>query len=184
MLKIVTMTYMPWSGSHFFPHLHHFKFPLRLPFFPFITLHSFHSSHMPPLIGLRPLTMLHHPPSFLKNIYLAVLYLSCSVWDLWSLLWQAGSLFLYLFSCGMQTWLWHVGSSSLTVDWTPGPMHWERRVLPTGPPGKHIISWMSSLHPFLALFYLSFVALVSLLLPQKSFLEPESQWIASYSFLW
>ena len=54
----------------------------HITFFPFLTFHSFHSSHMPPLIDLRPLTMLHHPSSFLKNIYLAVLYLSCSVWDL------------------------------------------------------------------------------------------------------
>ena len=41
--------------------------------------------------------------------------------------------------------IWHVGSlvaaygvrsSSLSRDGTPGPLHWEHRVLATGPPGK------------------------------------------------
>ena len=30
----------------------------------------------------------------------------------------------------------HVGSSSLTRDWTPGPRHWKRRIITTGPLGK------------------------------------------------
>ena len=48
-------------------------------------------------------------------------------------------IFIYLFgfSCGtLDLYLWHVGSSSLTRDQTPGLLHWARRVLATGPPGK------------------------------------------------
>ena len=55
-------------------------------------------------------------------------------------------LFIYLFwlhwvlvvacrlSCSM-----HVGCNSLTRDWTQGPLHWECRVLPTGPPGRSLL---------------------------------------------
>ena len=32
--------------------------------------------------------------------------------------------------------LWHAGSSSLTRDGTPAPLHWELGVLATGPPGE------------------------------------------------
>ena len=54
---------------------------------------------------------------FLISIHLAVPGLSCC--------------------CGMQasSQLQHVGSSSLTKDWTPDSLHWELRVLATGPPG-------------------------------------------------
>ena len=38
---------------------------------------------------------------------------------------------VHTLSCGM-----HAGSSSLTRDRTPGPLHWEHGVLPTGPPGS------------------------------------------------
>ena len=62
--------------------------------------------------------------------------------------------FIYLFGCtgwhvgsfGGSMWnlklhlanslLWHVGSSSLTRNWTWASLHWERRVLATGPLGK------------------------------------------------
>ena len=87
---------MPWSGSCLFPHLHHFNFPLCLPFFPFLTFHSFHSSHMPTLIDLRPLTCCTTFLLFLKIfIWLGrILAAVCGI--LWSLLWHAGSLFIYL----------------------------------------------------------------------------------------
>ena len=32
--------------------------------------------------------------------------------------------------------VWHAGSSSLTRDGNPAPLHWELRVLATGPPGE------------------------------------------------
>ena len=41
-----------------------------------------------------------------------------------------------IFSFGMWSQLWHVGSSSLTRDRTRAPLHWDRRVLATGPPGS------------------------------------------------
>ena len=31
-----------------------------------------------------------------------------------------------------------MGSSSLTRDWTPGPWHWKRGIITTGPPGKSL----------------------------------------------
>ena len=46
-----------------------------------------------------------------------------------------------IFGLNFRMWvlqLWHVGSSSLTRDWTLGPLLWELRVLATGPPGKHL----------------------------------------------
>ena len=52
-------------------------------------------------------------------------------------------IFIYLaapnLSCGMgdlRLLLQHMVSSSLTKEWTPGSLHWERGVLATGPPGK------------------------------------------------
>ena len=60
---------------------------------------------------------------FLKNIYL--FSFSCGTWDLY---------------------LWHVGSSSVTRDQTPGHLQWESRVLAAGPPGK------SHLYTFYLLF--------------------------------
>ena len=36
--------------------------------------------------------------------------------------------------------LWHVGSSFLTKDGTWHPLHWEHKVLATGPPGKSLVS--------------------------------------------
>ena len=42
--------------------------------------------------------------------------------------------------------LWHAGSSSLTRDGTPAPLHWELGVLATGPPGE------SQTHCFLTAF--------------------------------
>ena len=42
--------------------------------------------------------------------------------------------------------LWHAGSSSLTRDGNPAPLHWELRVLATGPPGE------SQTHCFLTAF--------------------------------
>ena len=50
------------------------------------------------------------------------------------------SVFIY-FGCS-GSWVWHVESSCLTRDWTQAPLHWELRVLATGPPGK------SPLHSF------------------------------------
>ena len=56
----------------------------------------------------------------MKNIYLlislALPYLGCGMWDLE---------------------FWEVGSSSLTRDQTQAPLHWEHRVLATGPSGKY-----------------------------------------------
>ena len=43
---------------------------------------------------------------------------------------------LLLFVGCTSSYLWHVGSSSLTRDRTLGPLHWERRVLAPGPPRK------------------------------------------------
>ena len=38
---------------------------------------------------------------------------------------------IFSFHWSMQDpWLWHLGSSSLTKDWTPGPLHWKHGVLP------------------------------------------------------
>ena len=42
--------------------------------------------------------------------------------------------------------LWHAGSSSLTRDGTPAPLHWELGVLATGPPRE------SQTHCFLTAF--------------------------------
>ena len=59
-------------------------------------------------------------------------------------------LFIYLaapgLSCGIQDLqLWHAGSivAACTIQFpdqgsNPGPLHWECRVLPTGPPGKSL----------------------------------------------
>ena len=56
---------------------------------------------------------------------------------------RAGSSFV--FSCsGANSWLQHVGSSSLTRDRTPGPMHWKQGVLVTGPPGKSLLPFLTS----------------------------------------
>ena len=60
-------------------------------------------------------------------IYLAVLGLSCNTG---------------IFSLRpANSWLWHVGSSSLTRDRTlpPHPLHWEHRVLATGPARESLI---------------------------------------------
>ena len=45
------------------------------------------------------------------------------------------SFFLFPFGCA-RFQLWHVGSSSLTRDGSPGSLHWEHDLLITGPPGK------------------------------------------------
>ena len=39
--------------------------------------------------------------------------------------------------------LWYVGFSSLTRDWTPGPLLWDRGVLATGPPGKSLLQFFT-----------------------------------------
>jgi len=48
----------------------------------------------------------------------------------------------------VNSWLWHVESSSLTRDWTRAPLHWDHRILTTGPLGK---SW------FLLIFHVSLI---------------------------
>ena len=45
-------------------------------------------------------------------------------------------LFIWLHTQGLRSLLLHTGSSSLTRDRTPRPLHWEYRVLATGPPGE------------------------------------------------
>ena len=51
----------------------------------------------------------------------------------------------FVFSCSSaNSWLQHVGSSSLTRDRTPGPMHWKQGVLVTGPPGKSLLPFLTS----------------------------------------
>ena len=40
----------------------------------------------------------------------------------------------------------HEGSGSLTRNWTPGPLHWEHRVLATGPPVKSLMLSCMKLH--------------------------------------
>ena len=50
----------------------------------------------------------------------------------------------------VNSWLWHVESSSLTRDWTRAPLHWDHRILTTGPLGK---SW------FLLIFHVSLITL-------------------------
>ena len=58
-------------------------------------------------------------------------------WCLFPLYFFLIFIYLFGFSCGtLDLYLWHVGSSSLTRDQTPGLLHWARRVLATGPPGK------------------------------------------------
>ena len=59
---------------------------------------------------------------FFFLIYLAVLGLSCSMQD--------------LFSCGMGTLSSACGIQFPDQALNPGPLHWERGVLATGPPGK------------------------------------------------
>ena len=49
--------------------------------------------------------------------------------------------------------LWHVGFSSLTRDLNPGPLHWELRVLASGPPGKSLIILFYSILFYSILFY-------------------------------
>ena len=63
---------------------------------------------------------------FNKCIYLAALVLSCGMWDLESLLQCVES-----FSCFMRDLLPQPGMEL-------GPLHWERRVLATGPPGESL----------------------------------------------
>ena len=46
---------------------------------------------------------------------------------------------VYLLGCA-RSWLWHVGSSSLTRDQTLGPLHSKRGVLAPGPPGEWILT--------------------------------------------
>ena len=76
-------------------------------------------------LGLLPVFLF----SSLILIYLAALGLSCGRQDLPSLFWHEGS-----FSCGMNAWLQHVGSSSLTRDRTQVPWigstacNWTREV--------------------------------------------------------
>jgi len=79
---------------------------------------------------------------FVFIIYLAALGLSCKTWNLWSSLWHVGSFSSFFkvvawepFSCDM----WDLVSQS---EIQPVPMHWEHRVLTTGPAGS----------PFIALF--------------------------------
>ena len=50
---------------------------------------------------------------------------------------------LLLFVGCTSSYLWHVGSSSLTRDRTLGPLHWECRVLAPGPPRKSRHSYFS-----------------------------------------
>ena len=50
---------------------------------------------------------------------------------------------LLLFVGCTSSYLWHVGSSSLTRDRTLGPLHWERRVLAARPPRKSHHSYFS-----------------------------------------
>ena len=66
-----------------------------------------------------------------KNIYLLILAaagLGCGTQDFQSSLWSAGSL---VSACGI--WLPDQGSNL-------GPLHWEHRVLATGPSGKSLPS--------------------------------------------
>ena len=49
----------------------------------------------------------------------------------------------YLFDC-TRSQLQHVGSSSLTQGLNPGTLHWEHRVLSTGPRGKSPIAFVLS----------------------------------------
>ena len=62
-------------------------------------------------------------------IYLASPGLSCGMQDLLSSL-------LLMESSVANSWLWHVGSSSLPREQTWSPLYWERGVVATGPPGK------------------------------------------------
>ena len=50
--------------------------------------------------------------------------LGCGTWD------------LLVAACGLLSCCMHAGSSSPNRDKTPGPVHWDHGVLPTGPPGK------------------------------------------------
>ena len=61
-----------------------------------------------------------------------------------SQLWHAGSQ-IYVAACRIFK-LQHVGSSSLTRDRTPAPLHWEHGVLATGAPGKLLCSFWLSLY--------------------------------------
>ena len=63
-----------------------------------------------------------------KSIYLFILavpVLSCGTLDL------IGSLLRHA-----NSYLWHLGSSSLIREWTLAPLHWKHAVLATGPRGK------------------------------------------------
>ena len=51
-----------------------------------------------------------------------------------------------ILSCGLRTQLWHVGSGSVSRDWTQAPLRWECGVLATGPPQKSLrIPFLSEL---------------------------------------
>ena len=76
--------------------------------------------------------------SFLKNIYLTTLGLSCSTQDSQYSLWHAVS---FVVTYGIQ--FPDQGSNS-------GPLHCEHGVLPTGPPGKSLL-WLSYHHSLLVL---------------------------------
>ena len=79
---------------------------------------------------------------FLKNIYLfilVVLGLSCGTWDLHCSMRDllVAACRLLAVACGLLVvaCMWDLVSRP-GVE--PGPLHWERRVLPTGPPGKSL----------------------------------------------
>ena len=103
--------------------------------------------------------------SFLRNIYLFIYLFGCAGSQLWhvislllhteSLLWHAGSFLVVacgLFSCGL--WDLLVAACGLLAvvcriqfpdqGLNPGPLHWEHRVLTTGPPGKYHLLLISN----------------------------------------
>ena len=84
---------------------------------------------------------------FLKTIYLliylAVPGLSCSTWDLRSSLWS------WTFSCSMWTVSYDMWDRVPWPGIQPRPLHWEHRVLATGPPGKSLTDFLNHLNKYL-----------------------------------
>ena len=80
--------------------------------------------------------------TFLKIlfIYLAVWGIGCGILDLWSLLCCVGSLVeaCGIFNCGMWTLSCNMWDLVPQLGIEPGPLHWERGVLSSGPAGKSL----------------------------------------------
>ena len=110
-------------------------FPLFSPFHPLwhVTIVSdlIHASTFSPSLIWSHIYVLY------LHMFMGVI---CLFFILWPLSFAIFLIFLWLLWVLVvahrifDLFLWHVGSRSLTRDWTQPPLHWECRFLATGPP--------------------------------------------------